>query len=159
MTFRAGQARSPSVFAGAGGGAIPFYDTGTWTPQFYIGDPQANTGITYSAQTGNYTRLGNMCFATGRMILTSIGALNGKMSISLPLACVSDEGAGGLAVAWSNVVNTMQFILIRYNSSFSTPSLYFQMASSAGPTGTYDMDNFQMTNTSSMYFRIQYRYA
>lgn len=159
MTFRAGQARAPSVFAGAGGASIPFYDTGSWTPQFYIGDPQANTGITYASQTGNYTRLGNMCYATGYMALTSIGSLNGKMSINLPFACVSNEGAGGFATGWFNFVNTMEFILIRYNSSFGSPSLYFAMASAAGSTLNFDMDNFQLSNSSGMGFKIQYRYA
>lgn len=44
---------------------ITQYNNGTWTPTFTFGTP-GNLSVSYSAQSGDYVVVGNMCFLTCR---------------------------------------------------------------------------------------------
>ncbi len=88
--------------AGAGKGRITFptnssastdpytlddYQEGEWFPTVAIGG--ASTGIVYSSAVtyGTYTKIGNRVICTGRIVLTSKGALTGNVTIEgLPFA-------------------------------------------------------------------------
>ena len=56
------------------------YDEGTWTPVLRFGG--GSTGITYSTQTGRYTRIGQAYFFTAVLILTSKGSDTGNADIT-----------------------------------------------------------------------------
>lgn len=159
MPIRPGRAKGATLTIGSSSGAT-FYDTGNWTPQVFFGDPQAAVGITYGQQTGSYTRLANMVFAQGRIRLTSKGSSTGGASINLPIPAVANEGGGGHAVNWLNMFSITNMIVFRYNSTFSSPSLYFQLAyGNLTGTNTNDATNNEFTNTSEFLFYINYRYA
>lgn len=64
---------------------LPFGITGTWTPNLQINN--SNTGITYAAQVGGYTQIGNVVNFWLRVVLSSKGVASGIVTISnLPVA-------------------------------------------------------------------------
>lgn len=75
--------------------------TGTWTPVLNFGG--ATTGITYTTQTGTYTRCGNIVVAEMRIVLSSKGSATGAATITglpvatagTPVGSVIDFGVGG----------------------------------------------------------------
>ncbi len=56
------------------------YEEGTFSPNLLFGG--ANTGMTYSAQTGLYTKIGNAVVFSIRIVLTAKGSSTGNASIS-----------------------------------------------------------------------------
>jgi hypothetical protein len=60
--------------------ALPTYVTGNFTPVLSFGG--ASVGITYTAQTGTYTRIGNKAFIEIVILLSSKGVSVGSMSIA-----------------------------------------------------------------------------
>ena len=62
------------------GREFPVYKTGTWTPTISFGN--GSTGITYGAQEGYYTRIGNIVYVTGLVTLTAVGSDTGTAAIS-----------------------------------------------------------------------------
>ena len=52
------------------------YEEGSWTPDLEFGG--AKVGITYSEQTGYYTKIGNRVSFEGKIILTSKGSSSGN---------------------------------------------------------------------------------
>lgn len=55
------------------------YEVGTWTPTLRFGG--ATTGITYGAQVGNWTRIGELVYANFRIALASKGTAVGTADI------------------------------------------------------------------------------
>lgn len=51
------------------------YEEGTWTPVLKFGG--STTGITYTTQSGSYTKMGNMVFARASIVLSSNGSASG----------------------------------------------------------------------------------
>lgn len=56
------------------------YEEGTWTPVLTFGG--ASVGITYSAQLGTYTKVGNRVMVDIRLALTSKGSSTGAIAIT-----------------------------------------------------------------------------
>ena len=68
--------------------------TGTWTPALNFGG--ATTGITYTTQSGNYVRMGNLVYVNFSITLSSKGSATGAATITgLPFA------GGGVAPGMS----------------------------------------------------------
>ncbi len=64
---------------------IDDYAEGTWTPTLLFGG--SNTGMTFSAQSGTYTKIGNMVFINCYLQITNVGSSTGNATISgLPYA-------------------------------------------------------------------------
>jgi hypothetical protein len=69
------------------------YEEGTWTPAIKFGG--AAVGITYSRQSGTYTKVGNVVTVVFDMRLTSKGSSTGGLTIEgLPFASVGGVTAG-----------------------------------------------------------------
>lgn len=67
------------------------YEEGAWTPALLFGG--ASTGITYSHQTGVYTKIGNIVNFSLRIRISSAGTATGAATISgLPFAPTSPNG-------------------------------------------------------------------
>jgi len=67
------------------------YEEGAWTPALLFGG--ASTGITYSHQTGVYTKIGNIVNFSLRIRISSAGSATGAATISgLPFAPTSPNG-------------------------------------------------------------------
>jgi hypothetical protein len=68
------------------------YDQGTWTPALsfpVIGD----ASLTYSAQVGAYTRIGNIVYYSATIVCNvfTIGTGSGNLRMSLPITVASDD--------------------------------------------------------------------
>jgi hypothetical protein len=59
---------------------LDWYQEGTWTPSLEFDG--ATTGITYTARTGSYTRIGNRVYFDCYFLLSSKGAATGAATIS-----------------------------------------------------------------------------
>lgn len=67
--------------------------TNTWTPVITFGG--ASVGITYSTQTGSYTRQGNLVFYTFHITFTSKGSSAGTALINgLPFTSLNTNSQG-----------------------------------------------------------------
>ena len=94
------------VFAGNGvyiGGTaaanrLDAYSEGTWTPAFTLG----SGSVAYATQSGAFTRIGNLVYATFEIELSSNSSAGGAMTIGgLPVAAANSTGGvgiGGLVV-------------------------------------------------------------
>ena len=68
------------------------YEEGSWTPR--ISFAGGETGITYSVQTGNYTKIGRQVTVTGYLTLSNKGTSTGELRIEgLPFTVRNDSGA------------------------------------------------------------------
>lgn len=75
---------------------------GNWTPVLRFGG--ATTGITYSTQSGSYTRVGRLVFLTCRLTLTSKGSATGQADIAgMPFSSISFGAM--LAPYYANMVS------------------------------------------------------
>ena len=83
--------------------ALDDYEEGTWTPAFGA-TGGAFTSITYSIQSGNYTKIGNRVYIECRLQITAhtLGSASGGLLVTgLPYTVNSPTGIGG-NVALSN---------------------------------------------------------
>jgi hypothetical protein len=59
------------------------YEEGTWTPTVtFSGTSGSGTGVTYSSQTGRYTKIGRAVVCTGEFVLTNKGSGSGVIRIT-----------------------------------------------------------------------------
>jgi hypothetical protein len=71
------------------------YEEGTWTPTLTT-DATNFTSVTYSTQTGSYTKIGNLCFIRGTMITNAVtvGSASGNVQIGgLPFTVTGADNA------------------------------------------------------------------
>jgi len=78
--------------ASADANTLDDYEEGTWTPILQFGG--ASVGITYSKQTGLYTKIGRQVTITANISLTAKGSSTGMAKIEgLPFTCMDNDGA------------------------------------------------------------------
>ena len=95
---------SGNVTVGSGliigsGSTLNSYVTGSWTPSLSFGT--GSTGITYSTQTGTYTRIGDTVFAYYAVVLTSKGSSAGNARLNgLPYTVSSSNNASSVITSY-----------------------------------------------------------
>ena len=121
--------------AGAGGIAFPAtavavadvntlddYQEGTWTPTITFGG--ASIGVTYAQQAGTYTIIGDRCFGTGYITLSSKGSSVGAAKMSgLPVAINAGLGASSPVSCYLDSITFADFFQAICDSGASTISL------------------------------------
>lgn len=128
------------------------YITGTFTPSINFGG--VTTGITYSTQSGTYTRIGNQVFIDIAITLSSKGSAgSGNLALS------------GLPINVKSGVNTpLNIYLVGFSSLTGAPfSLALSNSANIGitqssATGTTSPITFAMTNDTSI-IRISGNYS
>jgi hypothetical protein len=127
---------------------LNWYEEGTWTPVLKFGG--ATTGITYTTQTGTYTRIGRMVCARATIVLSSNGSASGGALVEgLPFnaavtttASIYQDGisyTGSLNVAVEGTVNRFTI----------------QQVSEAGANSNLDRTSF--SNTASFSLAVCYQ--
>lgn len=116
---------------------------GTWTPGISFGG--GTTGITYSAQVGVYTKIGNIVFFQARFILTSKGSSTGNALITgLPFTTANAANqAGSFSVILNTVAATVTAPLGFYTNNVNTLRVY-QLSSG----NTVQLTDVEFTNSS-----------
>lgn len=80
--------------------------TGTWTPTLRFGG--LTTGITYSARTAYYAKLGNLVYVTMDMRLSSKGSATGTATVAgLPFTSHSSAGNHVFPWRWVQMTSTL----------------------------------------------------
>jgi hypothetical protein len=74
----------------AAANALDDYEEGTWTPS-------VGGNATYGAQDGRYTKIGNMVYFSGHLIVTTLGTGSVTTVSGLPFTAVSGAGVTGAA--------------------------------------------------------------
>ena len=78
----------------AAANALDDFETGTWTPGLAFGGSYAATGLTYGARQGRYTKIGNIVYIKGYIIISNIGSSTGHARITgLPYASVGSPNS------------------------------------------------------------------
>ena len=135
------------------GRALPVYETGTWTPTVTFGG--GSTGITYSAQEGNYTRIGNLCHFTCVIALTNKGSDTGSAVVEgIPFTSINTSGSTQsigaiLSTGMSSLSSTPSAIA---GDNAANIQLY-----DSGATGFSFLDDTNFTNTSAIRFSGTYQ--
>jgi len=92
-------------FSAAGGDTLSIYDEGTFTPSITSGA----TSVSYTAQSGNYTRIGNMVFFRLNLVMSAATANGSAFKVGgLPFTCGA-SGGGSFAYdngAWTGSAST-----------------------------------------------------
>jgi len=132
-----------TVYANAYSGG----ETGTWTPALSFGG--GLTGITYSTQSGTYSKFGNVVTAECSIALTSKGSSTGSAAIGgLPFAANANPAA---------IVDCVANMVGLTGTPFGTlGSTTVNLVQTAATTRT-SLDNTHFSNTSIIRFGITYR--
>jgi hypothetical protein len=125
------------------------YEEGTWTPAITFGG--GNTGVTYSAQSGNYTKIGNLVTITCYLVLTSKGTSTGNVKITgLPFSNVNFPSG----VSLGRIDNISFTGRIGGNMTSNATTIDINETTDAGVISGVDDTNF--SNSSSLYFSTSY---
>lgn len=137
-------------FSANGGDLLSQYDEGTWTPVLKFAG--ATTGITYSAQTGKYTRVGRLVAAYCKIELSSKGSASGAAEIyGLPFTLPGS----GISVPVSAYINEISYTgSVNFHAEGTTDRIALQQVSEAGSVTYLNDSNF--TNTSAIEISISY---
>jgi len=125
------------------------YEEGTWTPTIKFGG--ASTGITYTTQTGTYTKIGNLVRITANIVLSNKGSSTTYAEIyGIPFNGPSVLGNGAGIVPYYGGMSglTGPMTVDIYQTQIS-----LRVFSATQSTSVQDT-NF--TNTSSIYFTCTY---
>lgn len=127
--------------------ALDDYKEGTWVPVLRFGG--ASVGITYTAQVGRYTKIGNIVFITGHILLSNKGTSTGDVMISgLPYTIPNNTANYAPLSLWLNSVtfaNQVQSLLL-----ISSTTLLIGEITEAGVRTILDNTNF--ANDSDIVF-------
>jgi hypothetical protein len=123
-----------------------------WVPGISFGG--GTTGITYTTQTGSWTRIGNLVFVTGRVTLSNKGSSTGVARITnLPATVGASSAAGGGGVgAVSNITFGGQLALYPVASQ-----TVIGLVKNASAGAAADLTDADFTNTSDISFSLVYR--
>jgi len=117
---------------------------GTWTPVLQFGG--GSTGITYSVQSGRYTRIGSMVLVSANITLTSKGTSTGSASITgLPIAAA---GSSSFNYALQVVASGTSGITSLCDGNLLGGSSSISLATGTGATSVTDAN---LTNTSIIF--------
>ena len=127
------------------------YEEGTFTPGISFG--AGTTGITYNAQLGSYTKIGNRVICSMYVELTAKGSSTGQVRVTgLPFTIGNSSNNYGSAGLRINQISSTG--IIQGYPELNTTSLLFEQVSTAGTMTTLTDANFGAT--SSLMISVQY---
>jgi len=127
------------------------YEEGTWTPGLSFAN--ATTGITYSSQSGTYTKIGRQVTVNGYFSLSNKGSAPGFASITgLPFTIANTNGNYSVpSLRINNITYTGSFMGI---AGINTTSIPMEQVSEAGTLT--DITNTNFSNSSSIILSFTY---
>ena len=127
------------------------YEEGTYTPTLsFVG---GSTGITYNTQEGRYTRVGDLVFVTGYIILTSKGSSTGAARISVPIGGAATTQPGGGSCPYAANFGTLTSGI---SLGMNTGATVLVMRDH-GAAGSADVDDTNFANSSAFTFEATYK--
>lgn len=135
----------------AAGTILNVYQEGTWTPVLRFGG--ATTGITYTTQTGYYTRIGNRVFIHCLIVLSSKGSATGNADISgLPFTV---GNSSPYPARWLTMVTSFIGMFIIPSAGGTTAAI--RALTAASTDGGVAITDTAFNNTSQLNFEANYR--
>lgn len=134
-----------------GGTALANYLQGTFTPAIAFGG--SSTGVTYSSQTGEYTRIGNVIYYSVAIILSSKGAQTGNATITGFPVTVGGNPSMTAINYFSGITLTALYTNIAGYLAATTVMSLFQSASTQNAAAITDV---MFSNGSQLYFSGMY---
>jgi hypothetical protein len=130
--------------AGASANNLDDYEEGTWTLGVSFGG--ASTGITYSQNSGLYTKIGRQVTVSGIVTLTNKGTSTGIARLTgLPFTIGNSIGNQSVPQIWlQNITFLNQFVSESQNNS---TNIYIEQASNLGVVTILTDANFSNTST------------
>ena len=127
------------------------YEEGTWTIGLKFGG--ASVGLTTSADTGRYTKVGRQVSISGTVQLSNKGSSTGSATITgLPFGVgTNNEAYAAANLRLSGISYTGAFQAFVANA---TPVIYIEQISILG--AVTDLTDSNYTNSSSMMFNLTY---
>jgi hypothetical protein len=150
---------SDNAFVGTNSGAslagreIPIYETGTWTPTLTFGG--ASASMTYSAQEGYYTRIGDTVFVSGVCTISAVGSSQGTARVaSLPFISrnMTSTSFTTSSVAAFDMTGLTSAVTALIEDNQPNAILY-----DGGATGSTAINHSNFTATSSIRFSATYQ--
>ena len=123
ITFPATQSASSDA------NTLDDYEEGDYTPTILDGV----TSVSYSTQTGRYTKIGNLVYVSTRLIISG-GTTNGNvLTISLPFTIASTTNLFAVGGVYSNSCSSNgQNLFVLGRPAFSQIECYVQAATNIG---------------------------
>lgn len=142
---------TPTTLAGYGITDSAVYSAGTWTPSLQFGG--AAVGMTYSAQSGTYTKIGKICIAQLDITLSAKGSSTGSATITgLPFTVGSISAAAFLAF-YQNLTGMSARSMVARADAGSTSILLEWNTADAAPG---DLQNTAFSNTTRLIMTIPF---
>lgn len=144
-----GQIKFPAAQnASADANTLDDYEEGTFTPTLRFGG--ASVGMTFSVQSGRYTKIGRSVRVEIELRLTAKGSSTGAVTIAgLPFTAAASPVVGGMPLASSMASVTVPMFDV--NASATTLNMYDFAASTAN-----QMTDANFTNTSVLVISFAY---
>jgi hypothetical protein len=157
----AGQAGQTAVGTYNAANTLDDYEEGTWTPTI-TGFNQATPTQTYSVQSGNYTKVGNL--VTAHFVVTlsdkgNIASASGAYTFitGLPFNHAGSTAGTGVMWGWEALANAVSHVAADISSTNTLAWLTELQGTSA--TGTTYMNTSQITDTTSFRGTLIYKAA
>lgn len=135
----------------AAANALDDYEEGTWTMGVSFGG--ASVGVTYSNNTGTYTKIGRQVTVTGYLSLTSKGTSTGSAFITgLPFTILPSNSAYSIAsIRFTNVTFANQF---QAEGVVNNTTIEMTEITEAGVVSA--LDNTDFANNSTLIVSLTY---
>ena len=134
----------------AAANALDDYEEGTFTPVLSFAG--GTTGITYSEQTGKYTKIGRQVTVQVSLGLTSKGSSSGRVEITMPFTSTADQYTG--AIELRNVTYTSKkYAIVEVGRAAGTFARVIFMDSAANSA---ECTNSDVANDSVFLFSFTY---
>ena len=154
IDFSAQTASSQSGIT-TGDETLDHYEEGTWTPTITFGG--GSTGVTYSVNTGRYTRIGNRVFVSCYILLSDKGSSDGVPRVAgFPFLAANISNLHMTSGFWMNTINFGNAVPVGYLS----PNQYtfrIERMQCSGNTGVWGADRTNFTDTTDIMLNLTYQ--
>jgi hypothetical protein len=142
----AGQIKFPATQnASSNANTLDDYEEGTWTPSL-------GGTATYSAQLGQYIKIGRQVTVTVILQVSTLGTGSTTTISGLPFATNATAISGNAVAKFTTAVNVIGLNALALDGSVTT--IRFTYISASGTTNTYDPALFG--NSTAVYFSLTY---
>jgi hypothetical protein len=135
----------------AAANALDDYEEGTWTMGVSFGG--ASVGVTYSNNTGTYTKIGRQVTVNGYLLLANKGSSTGNALLTgLPFAVGNTiPNFSAISLWFNNITFTNQF---QGYANYNTTSILLQEITVLGSNSS--LTNVDFANNSEIIFSLTY---
>jgi hypothetical protein len=136
----------------AAANALDDYEEGTWTPGFSFGG--GSVGMTYSVQSGYYTKVGDLVTVSCYCVLTNKGTSTGNAAVTgLPFTTSGASSAYSAASFWPRVITFADFFM-GYSNVNNTIVHLHEVTNGGGESA---LSNANFANGSNTMMTLSYR--